>query len=114
MSTFKLEQPAWQAYFDQITSLLEGKRAEIEVDSMEFGAQIEAEWLTVLGMTYDPKSDVVEILLEGLDHLIHKPQTIFVEHDGLVLKSLEVIDADDVRQILKFREPLLLPAPAPE
>lgn len=111
MSTFKLEKASWQAYFDQITNLLEGKRAEIEVDSMEFGAQIEAEWLPMQGITYDPKSDVVEILLEGLDHLIHKPKTIFVERDGLVLKSLEVIDAHDVRQILRLREPLLLPAP---
>jgi hypothetical protein len=51
-------------------------------------------------MSYDPKNDVIEIALEGLNHTIHKPQKIFVERQGLELSNLEVINGDNVRQII--------------
>jgi len=51
-------------------------------------------------MSYDPKNDVIEIALEGLNHTIHKPQKIFVERQGLELSNLEVISGDNVRQII--------------
>ena len=42
------------------------RRAEIEVASLDLGDQIEAEWLPLLGITYDDKDDVLEIALEEL------------------------------------------------
>lgn len=111
MTTAQLDKAEWQTYFDRVSKALTGKQAEIEVDSLQLGSQIEAEWLPLLGISYDPKSDVVEVLLEGLDHLIHRPRTLFVEHEGAGLRSMEVIDGDDVRQIVKLRDPLMLPAP---
>jgi hypothetical protein len=51
-------------------------------------------------------------VLEGHDHLIHKPREIYIEGEGLELSSLEVIDADGVRQIVVLRDPLMLPAPS--
>ena len=59
--------------------MLEGKRAEIEVVSLRLGDQVEAEWLPLLGIAYDPNDDIVEIALEGLDHLIPNPREIYVE-----------------------------------
>lgn len=112
MTISKLEKAAWQPYLDKVSKTLVGKQAEIEVASLEIGDQIEAEWVPLLGITYDPKNDLVEILLEGLDHLIHKPRDIYVDHGPTGLTSLEVIDTDDVRQIMKLRDPLMLPAPA--
>jgi hypothetical protein len=47
-----------------------GKREEIEVASLALGAQIEAEWLPFLGIDYDPRNDIIEIALDGLDHLV--------------------------------------------
>jgi hypothetical protein len=46
-----------------------------------------------------------------VDHLIIKPREVWVEEKGLELSSLEVIDADDVRQIVVLRDALMLPAP---
>lgn len=109
MATVKLEKAAWQPYFDQISKTLGGKQAEIEIASLKLGDQIEAEWVPLLGIVYDPKNDLVEVLLEGLDHMIRKPVEIFVEHGPLGLSSMEVIDADDERQIIKLRDPLMLP-----
>jgi hypothetical protein len=60
-----------------MSEVLDGKRVEIEVDALAIGSQIEAEWLPVLGITYDPRDDIVEVALEGLDHMIHKPRDVF-------------------------------------
>jgi hypothetical protein len=112
MAVVKLDKAVWHPYFDKISkSLVVGKRAEVEVDSLEIGDQIEAEWLPLLGITYDQKDDLVEVLMEGLDHLIRHPTEIYVDHGPMGLVSMEVIDADGIKQIIKLRDPLMLPPP---
>jgi hypothetical protein len=110
--TEKLKKWDWRAFFELMTKALDGKRAEIEIASLKIGHQIEAEWLPFRGMSYDPKNDVIDIVLEGLNHIIHKPQEVFVERQGLELSSLEVIDGDNLRQIIVLRDPLMLPPPS--
>jgi len=112
MTTRKLDKRQWPTFFDGVTRMLEGERAEIEVVSLRLGDQVEAEWLPLLGIAYDSKDDIVEVALDGLDHLIPKPREIYVEDGAQGLLTLEIVDADDVRQIIKLRDPLALPAPA--
>lgn len=109
MATVKLDKGAWHTYFDRISKSVLGKQAEIEVASLNIGNQIEAEWVPLLGVTYDPKNDLVEVLLEGLDHLIRHPRDIYIDQGPAGLTSMEVIDADDVRQIIRLRDPVMLP-----
>jgi hypothetical protein len=111
MNTVKLDKEVWQSYFDRISKLVVGKQTEIEVASLNFGVQLAAKWVPLLGIAYDPKNDLVEVLVEGLDHLIRHPRDIYVIHEPAGLSSMEVIDADDVRQIIRLRDPLLLPHP---
>jgi hypothetical protein len=108
----QLEKSQWRAFFDRITKALIGKLVEIEVASLKLGDQVAAEWLPLLNITYDPKEDILQIGLEGADHLIRKPREIYVEGQGLEIPSLEVIDAEGVRQIILLRDPLMLPAPS--
>lgn len=112
MSISRIEKSSWRPYFDNMSRVLDGKRAEIEVEALAIGSQVEAEWLPLLGITYDPRSDVVEILLEGLDHLIHKPKDVFVDQNAVELSSMEVIDDEDQHHIVRLRDPLMLPSPA--
>lgn len=112
MASINLEKATWHAYFDNMSKVLEGKCAEIEVESLTIGSQIEADWVPLLGIVYDINADTIEVLLEGIGHLIHKPTIVFVEQEMNRLTSLAVIDSDDVRHIIKLRDPLLLPAPA--
>lgn len=112
MATRKLEKQQWHAFFDRVTKMLEGKQTEIEVASLRLGDQIGAEWLPLIGITYDPNDDIVEVALEGLDHLITRPREIYVEDGSNGVAALEVVDADDVKQIIRFRDPLMLPGPA--
>jgi hypothetical protein len=112
MAVRTLEKQEWHGYFDRISRGLLGKRAEIEVASLELGDQIEAEWVPLLGITYDQKDDVLEIALDGLDHLIPKPRRIFVDEGLGGLASFEVVDHAGVRHIVQLREPLMLPPPS--
>ena len=103
MTIRKLDRAEWKKFFDVMSRLLEGRQAEIEV---------EADWLPLIGITYDPKGDIVEIALDGVDHIIEKPREIYADDTGVELNSLEIVDAAGDRQIVKLRDPLMLPAPA--
>jgi hypothetical protein len=111
VATRKLDKTEWQRFFDRTSGALVGKRAEIELASLALGNQIEAEWLPLLGITFDPKSDILEIALTGIDHMIPHPEQISVVMDGLRLTSLEVVDRDGLAQIVRLRDPLMLPSP---
>ncbi len=111
MTVRMLEKQAWHPFFDHLSKMLEGCQAEIEATSLALGDQVQASWLPLLGLVYDPKDDVVEVALDGLDHLIHSPRDIYVEEGNGLLASVEIIDADGVRQIVKLKEPLMLPPP---
>ncbi|CAN7220267.1 DUF5335 domain-containing protein [Pseudoduganella sp. LjRoot289] len=111
MTMSRIEKPAWQRYFDGVARQLEGMSAEIDVESMAIGSQVEAEWVPLLGISYDPRSDVLSIAVEGLGHMIRRPQSVFVDVELGRLASMEVIDSDNVRHIIKLREPLPLPGP---
>jgi Family of unknown function (DUF5335) len=65
----------------------------------------------LLGLAYDPNDDIVEVALDGLDHLIPRPRELYIDNGIGSLSSLEIIDADGVKQIVKLRDPLMLPPP---
>src|SRR5271166_356366 len=111
MAAQKIEKPEWQAFFDTLSKGLVGVRAEIEVASLALGDQIVAEWLPLLGITYDPKGDLLEIALDGLDHMIRKPREVYADSGNGALLSFEIIDADGVSQIILLRKPLMLAPP---
>ena len=113
MAVRKIDKPEWQAFFDWLSQGLLGARAEIEVASLDLGDQIEAEWLPLLGITYDDKDNLLEIALDGVDHLIHGPQEVWADLNVGEMISIEVIDDRDVSQIIKLRQPLMLPSPSP-
>jgi hypothetical protein len=82
MATRELEKTERRPFFDRVSRGLIGNRAEILIAAPNLGNQIEAEWLPLLGITYDPKDDILEIALEGLDHMIRKPRVIYVGDTG--------------------------------
>ena len=101
----------WTSFCNQVTDALTGLRAEIEVASLDLGDQVQAKSLPILGITYDHKSDVFEIALEGLDHLIRRPESLMVMDSPTGVTSILVVYWDAVRHVIRFKEPLMLPAP---
>lgn len=111
MSTEKLDKTAWHAYFDAVSKVLPGKQAEIEVEALRLGTQIESRFAPLIGIVYDPRSEQLEVILEGWEHNISNVAEIWIDHDGVNLNSVEVLDTDGVQQIIRLRDPLMLPDP---
>jgi hypothetical protein len=111
MTTRKLEKSEWHSFFDAMSEFLQGKVAYVEAASLKLGDQAAAEWLPLIGITYDPRSDVLEVALEEYDHLIQKPREIYLDEGPAGLAGLEVADADGVKHIVQLKEELMLPGP---
>ena len=110
MPLTQLAKPQWQDYFDRVSASLAGKRVEVEVTGLGLGAQVEADWLPLVGLSYEPKGDVLTVAAEGLQHLIRHPRQIHVDHDMDWVHSFEAIDAEGNRHYITLMDPLRLPA----
>jgi hypothetical protein len=111
MAIHAVPKSQWESYFDHLSKHLKANQAEIEVAAMNLGDQIETEWTPLYGISYDPKDEVIEFVLEGVDHLVHKPKEVYVDDDIEGLHSIEVVDGDGVRHIARLKEVLKLPPP---
>jgi hypothetical protein len=111
METCKLDRSEWKTFFDIYSDLLTGKYAAVEVASLSVGDQIEAGWVYLRWLTYDPKNDVIEIALENLGHMIHRPCEVYLAFGPDGLSGVEITDRDGVQRIVKLRTPQALPPP---
>jgi len=112
MKTEKLDRNGWNIFFDGLSKSLEGKRASIEIASLDIGDQIEADSVQLYGITYDPKDNLLEVALEGLDHMIANPQDIEVVSGEQGIETIGVVDGDGKEQIIRLTSPLMLAPPA--
>jgi uncharacterized protein YuzE len=110
MGTRRLRRGEWQAYCDKLSRGLRDANAELEVVSLALGDHVEAKWLALYGVSYDPRADVLEIALKNVDHLIEQPRDITVEETARGIVALEVTTADERHEILKLRNPLRIAA----
>ena len=99
----------WRSFFDRMSQALLGQRAEIEVASLELGDNIVAEWVPMIGITYDSRDDLLDVALDGTNHLIRYPKEIVVEEKEGALTSVAVVDGEGTRQIVHLRTPAMLP-----
>ena len=111
MKTREISPQVWSEFFDRVSRSLQGKRIDIEIDAPDIGAQIEANKLSLNGLSYDHKDDVVAIDTEVIEHLVRAPQQIYISGDEDALDSLEIMVAGGGKHIVNFSEPLALPAP---
>ena len=105
-----LTKPDWREFFDRFSSGLAGKRAEVEVASLDLGDQIVAEWIPVLGITYDTANDLLDVSFEGLTHLIRHPRDIVIEEAAGGVTSVAIALRDGSRQVIRLKQSLMLPA----
>jgi Family of unknown function (DUF5335) len=109
MAIHQVPQAEWRSFFDRMSKVLLGKWAEIEVASLDLGDQIVAEWIPMIGITYDSRDDLLDVALDRSNHLIRHPKEIVVEESELGLESVAVVDADGARQVIHLKNPLMLP-----
>ncbi len=63
----------------------------------------------MFGITYDSRDDLLDVALDRVDHLIRHPKEIVVEEGPMGVMSVAVVDKEGVRQVVRIREPLMLP-----
>ena len=108
MATKKIHKEDWQKYFDRFSSRYlkddQPEYVEIQVMSKAMGVQPETGWTILKGITYDPKSDALGILVDKMQHTIAHPEEIYVEEeeDGW-LTGVQVIKKDGETNILDIR-----------
>ena len=105
----QLPRNEWRGFFDLMSKALLGKRAEIEVASLDLGDQIVAEWVPLIGITYDSRDDLLDIALDRANRLIRRPQEINVDESPAGLAIVAVVDAAGARHIVRLKDPLMLP-----
>jgi hypothetical protein len=108
-----LPRAEWRSFFDAMSDVVLGKRVEIEAASLELGDQIIVDWVPLLGITYDSRDDILDVSLSGLSHLIRMPREILVQGGERGIETIAVVTDDDVKQVLRFKDPLMLPAATP-
>jgi hypothetical protein len=109
MPTKMISKNEWAEYFNNVSKTIGAKNIGIEISGLRLGDQVEISCLPLIGLTYDYKNDLLEVATESIDHMIRKPKEIHAEYTLDGLHSIEVVDADNNHQIIKFSEPLKLP-----
>jgi hypothetical protein len=115
--TNELSRDTWRIYFDDLSRGLATTQATVEIDGPDIGAQVQAEGLVLVGITYDDRDDVLVIGLspggptESLEHLVSSPQRIRVESaDAILPSTIEVEDAEGVQTLVRLQAAPALPA----
>ena len=106
-----IDKAEWEHYCERVSQAAAASEAEIEVDSPRLGAQVEAEWLPFIGISYDPEDDIIDIALEGVDHIIEHPRALNVEAELGNLSALDITDQDGAHHLVRLRDTLALPGP---
>jgi hypothetical protein len=114
ITTQEIPRDEWGPYFDEFSRNLGTVEATVEIEGRDLGAQIAADRLTLTGISYDHKDDVVVIGLaarggttEDYEHLVSQPQRIFVATSEAAEMALDIEDAEGHKTIVRLR-----PAPA--
>jgi len=108
MATKKIDKKEWKKYFDTFSiKYLKDKQpeyVEIQILSDSLGVQPETRWMVLKGITYDPKSDLIEIQVDKMDHMITHPQEIFVEEmDNGWLAGMQITQENGEKNIIDIR-----------
>jgi Uma2 family endonuclease len=103
--TKEIPRSEWKEYLERFTRqhlMKDPPDVTVEVLSPTIGDQFEARTERLLGLTYDPKSGAVEVLLEDqLDHLAFDPVEIWaIEMEDGFVSTLELVRADGTRELL--------------
>lgn len=95
-------------YFDAFTKRFlrdeSPEAVDVEVIGTELGDQFAVHGVRLIGITYDPRDDSLELELEPGDHRVYQPQEVWVteEPDGFV-SALEVVRRDGTRDMVSVK-----------
>jgi hypothetical protein len=102
MGVTVLSKADWPAYFSRLGKAVEGRTIKIEVLGEALGDQILVRSASLIGATYEPKEDALEISVKGMTHVVDRPQKVSVQDDNGKILAIEVVDVGDRHQLMTF------------
>lgn len=106
MASRKCDKSEWQTFCDSLSKALLGNGSGTVIASLAVGGDVAAEWVPLRGVAYDPRSDLFDIALEGLEHRVSTPRFLYVDEGPNGVAALEVIDTGGLRHRLRLDHPL--------
>lgn len=106
--TKQLSPEGMEEYFDRFSKrFLKHETtnvADVEMVSLTLGDQVATDGAHLVGITYDPKRKSLELELESGDMRAYEPKEVWaVEEDDGFVRTIEIIRADDTREIVTVR-----------
>lgn len=108
MASKKISRKQWQKYFDTFTHRYlkdqQPEYVEIQVMSDSLGVQPETSWMVLRGITYDPRSDNLQIQVDKMEHMISQPEEIYVEEmENGWITAMQVVQKSGEKNIIEIR-----------
>lgn len=103
METKELPKPEWERYFDVATKNMRGQQVDVEIIGAAIGDAIQEENIPLRGLSYDPHHDAFFIHAATLEHQIAHPKSVKVAEEGIELRSVEILDENDNKQIIRMK-----------
>ncbi|EPE96826.1 DUF5335 family protein [Rhizobium grahamii] len=97
-----LPKSDWPAYFSELHKEVEGKEVKIEILGQTLGDQVLVRSAKLIGATYEPKEDALEISVKGITHVVDRPQKISILQENGSIVAIDVIDIGDRHQLMTF------------
>ena len=117
-TTHELPRETWRTYFDQLSRNLGTVEATVEVAGRDLGAQVAAERLILVGISYDDKDDALVVALDAgpgergaFEHLVDRPQRIYVAMGEGAEMTIDAEDAEGHPTLVRLERPEALPEP---
>lgn len=103
----QISKAEWKEFLDGFSRAMKDVTCEVEIEALGIFDKVEAEWMPLRGISYDPKNDVVSVFFDNLDHMIEKPQQIEVNKVASGVESLEIVSGEDAaRTVIKLKNPV--------
>lgn len=106
MTLRQLDKFQWQSFCDGLTKDLLGSRSRTTTVSLAVNREVVVEWVSLLGISYEPKKANFEINLQDLDHRVRRPETFYADEGPNGIAGLEIIDAAGLRHSLVLSHPI--------
>jgi hypothetical protein len=107
--TTKVPRDKLEKYFDEFTKHFlrneSTNTADVELLAKDWGDQFEAEGAHLVGVTYDPKENALELTFEYGQHRTYHPAEVWTveeETDGFV-RAIELVHDDGTREVVRVR-----------
>ena len=99
-----IKKEDYHVYFDDLSKFFEDDLVQIEVVGLKLGDQIEADYVTLNGMTYEPKEDILFLYLgDELEHTIRNPVEIYIDEGEFGVDEIAIKCAHGHLHLVNFK-----------